>query len=277
MRNADQYIQDAIRHIAGWDKMTRPQRLVAFARYVCNDASVGYSQRHRWLDPDVDCSSFMLLCAYAAGYPVSIGWGYTGSMVATFIAAGFEARRWDGNWGPLPDGTIMLNTTHHTEMIVDDAYFAGAHIDELGGIAGDTGGDQTGGEVSIVKIYEYWAGWDYALVPPSEGSAPAPSPGSSLSEIAREVIAGLWGSGQERKDRLTAAGHDYTAVQTWVNEILARGNESAGNVTPAPDLDTVAWAVIRGEYGVGQDRISRLTAAGYDAAAVQARVNELLK
>ena len=42
----------------------------------------------------------------------------------------------------------------------------------------------------------------------------------SVSEIAREVIAGKWGNGTDRKNRLTAAGYDYAAVQAEVNRIL---------------------------------------------------------
>ena len=42
----------------------------------------------------------------------------------------------------------------------------------------------------------------------------------SVETLAREVIEGRWGNGQERRDRLAAAGYDYTAVQRRVNEIL---------------------------------------------------------
>ena len=42
----------------------------------------------------------------------------------------------------------------------------------------------------------------------------------STDEIAREVIAGKWGNGSDRKNRLTAAGYDYAAVQTAVNKLL---------------------------------------------------------
>jgi hypothetical protein len=45
--------------------------------------------------------------------------------------------------------------------------------------------------------------------------------GKTIDEIAREVIAGKWGNGQERKDRLKAAGYDAAAVQKRVNELLA--------------------------------------------------------
>lgn len=42
----------------------------------------------------------------------------------------------------------------------------------------------------------------------------------TVLELAKEVIAGKWGNGQDRKNRLNAAGYDYTAVQDKVNELL---------------------------------------------------------
>ena len=42
----------------------------------------------------------------------------------------------------------------------------------------------------------------------------------SVDEIAREVIAGKWGNGADRKARLTQAGYDYSAVQARVNQLL---------------------------------------------------------
>lgn len=41
-----------------------------------------------------------------------------------------------------------------------------------------------------------------------------------VEKIAREVINGNWGNGQERKDRLRNAGYDYRTIQDRVNEIL---------------------------------------------------------
>ena len=41
-----------------------------------------------------------------------------------------------------------------------------------------------------------------------------------IDEIAREVIRGDWGNGDERKQRLTAAGYDYGKVQARVDELL---------------------------------------------------------
>jgi len=43
----------------------------------------------------------------------------------------------------------------------------------------------------------------------------------SVDEIAREVINGKWGNGEDRKKRLTQAGYNYKEIQNRVNQILA--------------------------------------------------------
>lgn len=43
--------------------------------------------------------------------------------------------------------------------------------------------------------------------------------GKSVDELAREVLQGKWGNGEERKKRLEAAGYDYAAVQKKVNQL----------------------------------------------------------
>lgn len=42
----------------------------------------------------------------------------------------------------------------------------------------------------------------------------------SVTTLAKEVIAGKWGVGEDRKKRLTAAGYDHAAIQKKVNEML---------------------------------------------------------
>ena len=42
----------------------------------------------------------------------------------------------------------------------------------------------------------------------------------SVETLAKEVIAGKWGNGDERRKKLTAAGYDYSAVQEKVNSLL---------------------------------------------------------
>lgn len=87
----------------------------------------------------------------------------------------------------------------------------------------------------------------------------------SIEELAREVIAGKYGNGQERKDKL---GNLYNEVQQRVNEILNNVSQEA------PNIEELAIAVIRGEYGNGQERKNKL---GNLYNEVQKRVNEILR
>ena len=59
------------------------------------------------------------------------------------------------------------------------------------------------------------AGYKNAIIATSETAAK-----KTDTEVAKEVIAGKWGVGADRKARLTAAGYDYTAVQAEVNRML---------------------------------------------------------
>ena len=99
------------------------------------------------------------------------------------------------------------------------------------------------------------------------GYSKDPDDKKTIDELAREVINGDWGNGQERYDRLTAAGYDYDAVQKRVNEIL---------YPPKKSLDEIAEEVIRGEWGNGEERYRKLTDAGYNYEQVMRRVNQML-
>ena len=92
----------------------------------------------------------------------------------------------------------------------------------------------------------------------------------SVEEVAREVIAGLWSTGEERKTRLANAGYDYNAVQSRVNAILSGSN------TQKKSVAEVAKEVLAGKWGNGEDRKNRLTNAGYNYAEVQNAVNKLV-
>lgn len=58
---------------------------------------------------------------------------------------------------------------------------------------------------------------------------PTPAPAKkSNAEIAKEVWAGKWGNGTDRKKRLEAAGYNYAAVQAEVEKII-KGGKTASN------------------------------------------------
>lgn len=88
----------------------------------------------------------------------------------------------------------------------------------------------------------------------------------TVNELASEVINGLWGNGEERRQRLTDAGYDYSVVQAEVNRMLnAKTNEQ------------IAREVIAGLWGNGNERKTRLKNAGYDSNQIQKIVNQLMK
>lgn len=107
----------------------------------------------------------------------------------------------------------------------------------------------------------------------SSGSTPVQpqKPNKSLTEVAKEVISGAWGNGDDRKNRLQSAGYDFNAVQNEVNRLLS-GAPSKPALKP---VNEIAREVLQGKWGNGTDRKSRLESAGYDYDSVQAEVNKI--
>ena len=63
-----------------------------------------------------------------------------------------------------------------------------------------------------------------ATLVPAQPAVPAKK---SVATLADEVIDGKWGTGQDRKNRLTKAGYDYNAVQKAVNAKLSAKKPAA--------------------------------------------------
>lgn len=110
---------------------------------------------------------------------------------------------------------------------------------------------------------------------PSTGPStkPVPKPGMTVNQVAREVLQGKWGNGEQRKDRLEKAGYDYEEVQSRVEYLMGK--------TSKPDLKKttaeVAREVIQGKWGDGSVRVRRLAEAGYKVNVVQDEVNRLMR
>lgn len=94
----------------------------------------------------------------------------------------------------------------------------------------------------------------------------------SENEIVQQVMQGEWGNGQERIQRLTEAGYDAGLIQEKVNLVL-----QGSPINDIKTVDVLAYEVIQGDWGNGEERKERLEAAGYDYDAVQQRVNEILE
>lgn len=94
---------------------------------------------------------------------------------------------------------------------------------------------------------------------------PAEAP-KSVSQLADEVLAGAHGNGEQRQ---AALGNRYAEVQNEINRRLGGGGVAPQGV----NIGALADAVLRGEYGSGDDRVNAL-GGNYDA--VQAEVNRRL-
>ncbi len=105
---------------------------------------------------------------------------------------------------------------------------------------------------------------------------PTPTAKKTVEQIAKEVLAGKWGNGDARKQKLKAAGYDYNAVQAKVNELCGVKPKPVAT-KPKKTVKQLAEEVIAGKWGNGQDRINRLKKAGYDPTVIQKKVNQMLK
>lgn len=115
------------------------------------------------------------------------------------------------------------------------------------------------------------------IVNPAIGKvvAPTPTPSAkkSVDEVAKEVIRGEWGNGDERYNRLTNAGYNYNEVQAKVNELL-NSNKPTPSPTPSVDILDLVRKTIRGDFGNGE---ARRKALGSNYDEVQRQVNLNLK
>ena len=93
-----------------------------------------------------------------------------------------------------------------------------------------------------------------------------------INTIADEVIAGNWGNGEDRKNRLTQAGYNYSEVQALVNQKLT-GESTSSNTK---SIDVIVDEVIAGKWGNGSDRKAKLENAGYNYNEIQTAVNNKL-
>ena len=98
----------------------------------------------------------------------------------------------------------------------------------------------------------------------SEKQLDAVSGGTTANLVAAyDVLAGKYGEGQDRVNRLSAAGYNYNDVQSLVNA-LCKG------------YGPVAADVVNGRYGNNAARRANLIRAGYDPDQVQNLVNNMV-
>lgn len=127
-----------------------------------------------------------------------------------------------------PDTVTKFPLTPFTvKILIDDLNFR-SEPSMNGTVKGQTGK----GVFTIVEVDDGWgrlksgAGWiwlgnpTYCTVGTTVKQSSEQKVMKSVDTIAKEVIRGDWGNGEERKKKLTAAGYDYYKVQKKVKELL---------------------------------------------------------
>lgn len=107
------------------------------------------------------------------------------------------------------------------------------------------------------------AGYNYsevqAAVNAKVSGGSSTSSKKSNAEIAKEVIAGKWGNGNDRKAKLEAAGYDYDAIQAEVNKQVGGSSGSGGSSKPSYTVGKT--------YTLQVDAVRVRTGAGTNNAA----------
>ena len=166
-------------------------RLVRRARYWTEEANLGYDQTDRWdIRPggECDCTSLTYWCVWEADLMVRPAdyrtrTLYSGTIADDLVAAGWK--KLAPSISALQPGDVLVSTYHHAAICVAGfgwgAYLAEANIDERGRTTGGQPGDQTDRETRVINVYEYSAGWDWILRPPTD-DLPQPMPSDRIDE-----------------------------------------------------------------------------------------------
>ena len=109
------------------------------------------------------------------------------------------------------------------------------------------------------------------------GSASTPTQKPTSGELYR--VRKSWADAASQIGAFVVLENAIKVCKTGYSVFDSKGNVVYPKSQPAPtkkSVDEIAREVIRGDWGNGSDRTKRLSAAGYDANAVQNRVNEIL-
>lgn len=92
----------------------------------------------------------------------------------------------------------------------------------------------------------------------STSSKPSAQTATKKSDetIAQEVINGLWGNGDDRKQRLTSAGYNYTVIQAIVNKLMSANKASKAVYYTVRSGDTLSD--IASKYGTTYQHLAKI-------------------
>lgn len=252
-----------------WTVLLRPKKysvamkMVAACEAGCKNDNIGYDQYQRntlraeakkvnfnlakiTTPCECDCSSFMSVCAEAAGVDMTKAYNgssnapVTSNMRSRFKATGAFDVLTDSKYLNSSDylqaGDILVAEGHHTVMVLD-----------------------YGKKVTSIQVDD-----DEVVTPTTPATPTTPTEDKkTVAEIAKEVLDGKWGNGDDRKSRLTAAGYNYKEVQAAVNALLK------GETIPAkPTSKAVYDSNMLGDYTVTASSLHLRSGAGTNKKSI---------
>ena len=185
-----------------------------------------YLSRDKWILPSVciaqgalesgwNLNAKTLFGIKGKGFTASTSEYYNGNKVT--IEASFRAYP-DVASSVVGYYDFLANTARYAKALNNPNYKDAVDklIHTTDGLAYATDPNYISKVIHIIEQYNLTA-WDAREVQPQPQLKPQLKP---IDEVAKEVIRGEWGNGEDRKARLTQAGYDYSAVQARVNALL---------------------------------------------------------
>lgn len=131
--------------------------------------------------------------------------------------------KWVANWG---NNTRPAHNAGKPNVSGCDLH----QYSSVGNVSGISG-DVDMNELYRTSLFDEIAG--------KSSDKPAPKPKKTNAQVAVEVWQGKWGTGDERKKRLTEAGYDYNAIQDIVNQTEPEGSGYDGRTYVVQEGDTL--------------------------------------
>lgn len=177
-----------------WKNRSYANTYASIIKYWCNNANVGYDQHER-----------TTLGAWCKNH----SWSYK---VSVPVETDCSKMVGDG-----------INCTLKKQAIPSDIYTG--NLDRYlmaTGLFTKLTGSKYCGQDSYLMVGDIINNPARHVITALQNGSNAQPTAKTMSQVAQEVIDGKWGSGDERKKRLRAAGYDPDQVQTIVNSMLAK-------------------------------------------------------